>query len=143
MLSLPTSKEDERFLYDTVTDAQGCPQYPVKTWNVWSIDDSFSDTFAGVATKADKSKLVTKKSVKASGTEAVWQLDESNSMSGMRVALTIALSGAGTYLPIVVCFSGLTEHELPDMDFLEIEIPGFCIGGGSNISNKNPGYLIL
>ena len=31
----------------------------------------------------------------------------------------------------------------PGIDLLEVEIPGFCIGSGSNIAIKAPGYVLF
>ena len=104
--------EKVRVMYDAVTEARGTPVVPVKKHNLWSIDDTTVYTFAGKAPKNDKTKLVTSDSVKASGSESIFQLDDSNSMKGMRVSLTFAFSAEGTTLSIVVCVSGLTEHEL-------------------------------
>ena len=64
-------------------------------------------------------------------------------MKGMRVNMTFAFLGAGKCLPVVVCVSGLTESELPGTSFLEVEVPGLCIDGGANISNKQVGYILF
>ena len=104
--------EDVRVLYDAVVEARGTPVVPVKRSNIWSIDDTTVYHFAGLSSLNNKSKLVTKESVKASGSESIFQLDDNNSMTGMRVSLTFAFSGEGTSLAIVACVSGLTEHEL-------------------------------
>ncbi len=132
-----------RVLYDIVSEARGTAVYPIKPHNNWSIDDSTAYTFAGTSNLNDKVKLVTKESVKASGSDSIWQLDESNSMKGMRVCMTFAFSAAGTCLPAVVCVSGLTEHELPVTDFLHLEVPGFCIGGGANVTAEGVGHFLF
>ena len=64
-------------------------------------------------------------------------------MKGMRVNMTFAFSGAGTALEIVVCVCGLTEGELPGTDFLHLEVPGLCIGGGANIANNTIGHVLF
>ena len=73
----------------------------MKPHNIWSIDDTTAYVFSGTPTPNEKTKLVTKDSVKASGSESIWQRDEGNSMKGMRVGMTFAFSGAGMCLPIV------------------------------------------
>lgn len=110
--------EEIRIMYDAVTDARGTSVVPVKPHNLWSIDDTTFYTFQGKAPTKDKVNLVTKESVKASGSESIFRLDDSNSMSGLRVSMTVAISGVGTCLPVVACVSGLTDRELPDTDFL-------------------------
>ena len=57
--------------------------------------------------------------------------------------MTFAFSAAGTCLLLVVYVSGVSEQELPRTDFLELEVPGMCIGGGSNIQNKELGYILF
>ena len=135
--------EDTRVLYDAVSEARGAAVFPVKTHNIWSIDDSTVYHFSGYSSLSDKVKLVTSASVKASGSDSIWQLDENNSMKGMRVNMTFAFSGAGTCLPIVVCVSGLSDAELPGTDFLHLEVPGLCIGGGASIGNKQVGHILF
>ena len=53
----------------------------------------------------------------------------------MRVNTIFSFLATETCLPIVVCVSSLTEHELPGTNFLTLEVPGLCIGGGSNVGN--------
>jgi hypothetical protein len=59
--------------------------------------------------------------------------------------MTFIFSAAGTCMPLVVTVSGLTEREMPgEEDFVNIEIPGMCIGGGSvNIKNQSVGHMVL
>jgi len=140
---LKTLDDDTRVMYDAVREARGTNVVPVKRHNTWTIDDSTVFKFAGTSSINNKSELVAKESVKASGNESIWTMDEGNAMRGLRVAFTFAFSGAGTSLPIVACVSGLSEQELPETDFLEVEIPGFCIGGGSNVAIKTPGYVLF
>ena len=44
---------------------------------------------------------------------------------------------------IVVFVSGLLEANISDTDFLNLEVHGLCIGGGSNVSNKRVGLVIF
>ena len=82
-------------------------------------------------------------SARVSGTNSLWVTDHNNSMKGMRVALTYGFSGAGTSMPIVAYISRLSEYELPETEFLVLEIPGFCIGGGANITISGLGYVLF
>ena len=127
-------------MYNIVSEARGTAVFPVKPQNIWYIDDTTAYTFSGFSSLNDKENLVTKSSVKASGSDLIWQLDENYSMKGMIVNMTFVFSGAGTCSPVVVCVSGLTESEIPRTKFLDLEIPGLCIGGGTNISHKQMRY---
>ena len=65
-------------------------------------------------------------------------------MSGMRVELRFTLTAMGSF-PLVVMVPRLTEWEMSVKDFVDIEIPVFCIGGGgvSVDSSKQCGHLLL
>ena len=66
-------------------------------------------------------------------------------MSGMRVKLTFTFSAAGTCFPLVVTVAGLSERELPNgEDFVHVEVPGLCIGGGGvNVGNQGIGHVLF
>ena len=115
--------EDAQTLYDMASEARGIAVVPVKPQNLWSIDDTYFWKFGGLSNLNDKPKLMMKDSVKASGSESVWTLDEGNDFNGIRVSMTFAFSVAGTCLPLVVCVSGLSEQELPGTDFPDLEVP--------------------
>ena len=56
---------------------------------------------------------------------------DSKAMNGMRVKLTFSFTAGGNSFPVAVTVSGLTEKEMPlGEDFIHVEIPGMCIGGG-------------
>ena len=134
---------ETQLMMESVSEARGTPVYPVKPHNLWTLDDTTNYIFAGLSSLKDEVKLTLKDSIRASGTDSLWIPDDNNSMKGMRVALTCAYSGAGTSMDIVVCVSGLSEHQLPGTDFLNLEVPGFCIGGGANVSNKGIGHVLF
>ncbi len=72
-------------------------------------------------------------------------MQDSKSMSGMRVKLTFTFMAMGNYFPLVVTVTGLTEWEMSGQDFVHGEIPGLCIGGGGvNVDqNEQCGHLFL
>ena len=133
---------ENRFMYDYVTEIRGCPQYPVKPWLLFSTDDTKPYVFEGVVQTKNSVNIVTKDSIRKSGTLAVWRLDNGNSMRGMRVDMTFTMSAVGTCLPMVLTVSGLTEHELPGTDFMCVEVPGLCIGG-NGINTDQVGYVLF
>ena len=100
--------EDAWTLYDMASEACGTAVVPVKPQNIWSIDNTSFWKFGGLSNLNGMAKLTTKDSVKASGSESVWTLDEGNDFNGIRVLMTFAFSAAGTCLPLVVCVSGLS-----------------------------------
>ena len=92
----------------------------------------------------EKLKITLKESVLTSGTDSIWVYDDDyNDCYGVRVSMTVATSAGGTAAPIVVCVSGLTERELPGTEFLVLEIPGLCIGGGANVGIDSIGYVLF
>ena len=66
-------------------------------------------------------------------------------MNGMHVKLTFTFSGVGTVFLLVCTVTGLTKREmLTGNEFIVIEVPGMCIGGGGvNINNQEVGYLFF
>ena len=108
-----------------------------------SIDDTGVWKFVGKASARERTKLVSSELVKCSETDSIWVLDNNNQLKGIGVNMTFGFSAAGTVLPIVVCVSGLSEAELPGTDFLDLEIQGFCVGGGANIQNKTVGRVLF
>ena len=45
--------------------------------------------------------------------------------------LTFSFTAGGNSFPVAVTVTGLTEKEMPPgEDFIHVEIPGMCIGGG-------------
>jgi hypothetical protein len=51
-------------------------------------------------------------------------------MNGMQVKLTFTFTAMGNHFPLVVTVAGLSEKEIPGKDFVHVQIPGLCIGGG-------------
>ena len=65
------------------------------------------------------------------GTNAIYRPEDSKAMNGMRVKLTFSFTAMGNCFPVTVTVSGLTEKEMPPgEEFIHVEIPGLCIGGG-------------
>jgi hypothetical protein len=66
-------------------------------------------------------------------------------MNGMRVKLTFTFTAMGNCFPLVVTVMGLIKKEMPRKDFVHVEIPGLCIGGGgvSIDSSQQVGHLFL
>jgi hypothetical protein len=48
----------------------------------------------------------------------------------------------GNCFPLVVTVAGLTEKEMPGKDFVHVQIPGLCIGGGGVTQIPISNYVI-
>jgi len=49
----------------------------------------------------------------------------------------------GDVAPVCICFSGLTEYEMPDKDFIVMEVEGLCVGGSGVNGSKDIGYVLF
>jgi hypothetical protein len=133
-----------RLLYDLVQDALGVSVYPVKPEYIYSTDDTTCYIFEGKVNGQDKWTLVTNESIRNSGTNAVYRVDDSKIMNGMRVKLTFTFSAAGMCAPLFVTVSGLSKEEMPNQPFLHMKVPGLCIGGGGvTLGNKEEGHVFF
>lgn len=133
-----------RLLYDMVQDALGVSVYPVKPEYIYSTDDTTCYIFEGKVDGQDKWTLVTNESIRNSGTNAIYRVDDSKIMNGMRVKLTFTFSAAGMCAPLFVTVSGLSKEEMPNKPFLHMKVPGLCIGGGGvTLGNKEEGHVFF
>jgi hypothetical protein len=66
-------------------------------------------------------------------------------MNGMRVKLTFTFTAMANCFPLAVTVVGLTEKKMPGVDFVHVQIPRLCIGGGgvSVDSNQQFRHLFL
>ena len=142
MKSLP---EHTKMLIIRVANAWGTSVFPVLPELIVSTDDTTEYIFEGKCEKESKFVLATKSSIMKRGSNALYRVHDSKSMSGMRVKLTFTSTAMGNCFPLVVTVTGLTEWEMNGKDFVHIEIPGLCIGGGgvSVDSSEQCGHLFL
>ena len=142
MKSLP---EHTKMLIIRVANAWGTSVFPVLPELIVSTDDTTEYIFEGKCEKESKFVLATKSSIMKRGSNALYRVHDSKSMSGMRVKLTFTFTAMGNCFPLVVTVTGLTEWEMNGKDFVHIEIPGLCIGGGgvSVDSSEQCGHLFL
>jgi hypothetical protein len=87
-----------------------------------------------------------KSSILMKGTNAIYQLEYSKTMNGTQVKLTFSFTAMGNYFLVIVTVLGLTKKEMPPgEDFIHLEIPGLCIGGGDVCvgSSQQIGNLFL
>jgi hypothetical protein len=119
---------------------------PLSPELIISTDNTTEYIFKGIKDVAPKFGLATKSSIKNSGTKAIHRLEDRKAMNGMQVKLKFSFTAMGNCFPVTVAVSGLTEKEMPHgEDFIHVEIPGLCIGGG-NVgvsSSQQVGHLFL
>jgi hypothetical protein len=102
-----------RELYDMVTDSLGVPVYPVRRELITSTDDTTEYIFDGCFKKGTgQFRLVSRESCTERGSRAVFNMDESNDMNGIRIKQTVTLNGAWLSSPIFLTLSGLCDREL-------------------------------
>ncbi len=75
----------------------------------------------------------------------MYRVEDSKAMNGMHVKHTFTFTAMGNFFPLVVTVTALTEKEMPGKDFVHMEIPGLCIGGGGVSVNfsQQVGHLFL
>jgi hypothetical protein len=111
---------------------------------ITSTDDTCEYVHEGSVDKPDVFRLVSKQSVKARGTRALFDLNKGkDQMNGIRCKISLTMNAIGAHSPIVVSISGLSDYEMPiDEDVLAVEVPGLCVGGGVR-SNTHVGYILF
>jgi len=132
-------------LMNMVSDALGTAVFPILPQYIYSTDDTTEYIYEGTKHSTPKFVLTTKKSISEKGTKSVHRVEDNKSMCGMRVKLTFTFSAVGTCFPLVVTVTGLTDRELPNgEDFVHVEVPGLCIGGGGvNVENQGIGHVLF
>ena len=118
-------------LVDAVSASWGTHIVPVRPELIISTDDTTEYIFEGTKDVAPKFVLATKTSILKRGTSAIYRPEDSKAMNGMRVKLTFSFTAGGNSFPVAVTVLDLTKKEMPPgEDFIHVEIPGMCIGGG-------------
>jgi hypothetical protein len=137
--------EPTKMLLNLVCNACGTSVFPLLPELIVSTDDTTEYIFEGVKEAQPTFVLATKSSIMKRTTTSLYHVKDCKSMSSMQVKLTFTFTAMGHCFPLVVTVSGLTEQELSGQDFVHIEIPGLCIGGGGVVvdSNNQCGHLFL
>ena len=136
---------DERLLCDMVSDFHG--NRPVRArspYLIITVDDT--QDFATEGTQPARSSemgLVSKSGLSNSRTLSIKHVDDSSKMDGRRVKRHFMANGAGDSAPPVYIISGLTEYEMPNDDFLVLDVEGMCVGGYGVGGSTEKGYIIL
>ena len=132
-------------LLNCVSDALGTSVFPLLPELIVSTDDTTEYIFEGTCEGQPQFVLATKSSIMKRGTNALYRVQDCKSMNGMRVKLTFTFTAMGNCFPLVVTVTGLTKWKMSGKDFVHVEIPGLCIGGGgvSIDSSEQCGHLFL
>ncbi len=126
----------------------GYSYFPIRPELIISTDNTTEYIVEGNKDVAPKFVFATKSPILKKGTSVIYRLEDSMAMNGMQVKLTFSFTTAGNCFPVTVTVSGLTKKEMPPgEDFIHVEIPGLCIGGGDvgvGIgSSQQVGHLLL
>ena len=73
----------------------------------------------------------------------MYHQDDSNNMNGLQVKRHLLCNACGDVAPACYCFSGLSEWEMPEDDFIIWEIEGLCIGEYGSYPSTGVGYVLL
>ncbi len=125
-----------KMLLDMVSAAWGTSVYPILPELIVSTDHTTEYIFEG--TQNEQPKL-------ARQPRRQLIMEDSKSMNGMQVKLMFTFPPLGNCFPLAVTVVGLTEKEMPGKDFVQVQIPKLCIGGGgvSVESNQQLDHLFL
>ena len=132
-------------LYGLMKKARGgAPIWAVQPDLLFSTDDTTTFVFDGKLGKNGKWKVASDTAVKNSGTNALYKTEKISFMNGVRVKITFTYTGAGMTAPLFITVSGLTEEEMPDDEFLHVQVPGLAIGGaGVTIGSTEIGHIFF
>ena len=110
-------------LLNCVSDAWGTSVFPLLPELIVSTNDTTEYIFEGACNEQPTFVLATKSSIMKQEANTLYQVQDSKSMSRMRVKLTSTLTAMGKCFPLVMMVAGLSEWEMSGKDFVHIEIP--------------------
>jgi hypothetical protein len=117
-----------RALYELVRRARGgAPIWAIRPQLLFSTDDTTAYIFDGKADKKGKWVFASERAIKNRGTQSIYRQEKVNMMNGVRVKVTFKFSGAGMTAPLFTTVSGLSEEEMPNDEFLHVQVPGLAL----------------
>ena len=134
-----------RALYELVRRARGgAPIWAIRPQLLFSTDDTTAYIFDGKAGKEGKWVFASDTAIRNRGTQSIYRQEKVNMMNGVRVKVTFTFSGAGMTAPLFITVSGLSEEEMPNDEFLHVQVPGLAVGGeGVTVGNKTMGHIFF
>ena len=134
-----------RALYELVRRARGgAPIWAIRPQLLFSTDDTTTYIFDGKEGKQGKWVFASERAIKNRGTQSIYREEKVNMMNGIRVKVTFTFSGAGMTAPLFITVSGLSEEEMPNDEFLHVQVPGLAVGGeGVTVGSKTMGHVFF
>jgi hypothetical protein len=142
---LSTLPEDSKLLYNMVSDFHGGKPVRVRSPHLITNQDDETE-FICKGKQEDKSSrigLVATTALKTQSTLSVYHQDDLNNMNGLQVKRHLLTNACGDVAPACYCFSGLTEWEMPEDEFIIWEVEGLCIGGYGAYRSTGIGYVLF
>ncbi len=127
---LSTLPEDSKLLHNMVSDFHGGKPVRVrKPHLITNQDDQTEFICKGKQIgKSARVGSVASTALKTQTTLSMYHQNDTNNMNGLRVKRHLLTNGCGDVAPACYCFSGLSEREIPEDEFIIWEVEGLCIG---------------
>jgi hypothetical protein len=96
--------------------------------------------------QVDKSSgigLVASTTIKLQSTLSVYHQDDSNNMNILGIKRHLLTNACGDVAPAFYCFSGLSEWEITEDEFIILEVESLCIGGYSAVCSTGIVYVLF
>jgi hypothetical protein len=142
---LNTLPDDSKVLYEMVSTFHGGKPVRVRRPHLITNQDNETE-FICKGNQVDNSScvgMVATTALKMQSTLSVYHQDDSNNMNGLWVKHHLLCNACGDVAPASYCFSGLSEWEMPEDDFIVWEIEGLCIGGYGAYQSTGVGYVLF
>jgi hypothetical protein len=142
---LSTLLDESKLLYEMVPDFHGGKPVCVRRPHlITNQDDETNFICKGKqVNKFSHVGLVATTAPKTQSTLSMYHQGDSNNMNGLQVKCHLLSNACGDVAPACYCFSGLSEWEMPEEDFIIWEIKGLCIGGYGEYSSTSVGYVLF
>ena len=139
------SKGAQEFI-DIIQKVTGTFVEPINHIFLLNEDCSSQYFYSGLAPNSNKDKTYSRvkvESIEDRNRSSIWVNSDSSEepCSGIRVKFACGGSAAGLVYPIVILISGLSDSEMPNDDFLVVEMKGMGINGRIDPRNEEIGYV--
>jgi hypothetical protein len=142
---LKTLPNESKQLYEMISKFHGGKPVRVRSSPLITNQDNETE-FICKGKQVDKSSRVgwvATTALKAQSTLSMYHQDDPNNMNGLRVKRHLLSNACGDVAPACYCFSGLSEWEMPQDEFINWEIEGLCIGGYGAYRSTGVGYVLF
>jgi hypothetical protein len=142
---LKTLPDESKQLYEMVFKFHGGKPVRVRSPHLITNQDNETE-FICKGKQVDKSShvgLVATTALKTQSTLSIYHQDDSNNVNGLWVKRHLLSNACGDVAPACSCFSGLSEWEMPQDEFIIWEIEGLCIGGYGAYRSTGVRYVLF